>query len=354
MGIKRRFKSWILPSLGMAIGFMVFATQAWAAWSVKGTKIIDPNGNNFIFRGINVPHAWYTDRTAQSFADIAALGGNSVRVVMGNGSQWGNRTSGAEVSKLISLCKTHKLVCVLEIHDATGWDGKTAATHISLAADWWVSPDIRAALTGQENYAIINIANEPFGNGISAETYTNDTVAALRKIREAGLRHMIMVDGSTWGQDYTFHMRDNAAAIFAADPLRNTIFSVHMYEVYSTASAVLHYLTTFQAKGFALLIGEFGTINNGKSVDAAAILKYAQEMGIGYMGWSWSGNGSCCTGLDIVNGFNAKSYTSWGDFLVNSAYGIKATAKLSSNFTEETLIENSDLNAELDGETVRD
>ncbi|WP_261991497.1 hypothetical protein [Streptomyces sp. OR43] len=33
----------------------------------------------------------------------------------------------------------------------------------------------------------------------------------------------------------------------------------------------------------------------------------AQSLGVGYIGWSWSGNGSGVAYLDMVNGFDANS-----------------------------------------------
>ena len=306
-------------------------SSAFAGWSVSGTKVVDPNGNNFIFRGINHAHTWYTSSTNKAMSDIAATGANSIRVVLSNGTQW-TRNNGADVANIISLCKANKLVCVLEVHDSTGYGEQTTATNISKAAEYWVSSDIKNAIVGQEDYVIVNIANEPYGNNTNASTYTSETSAAVKTLRNAGLTHLIMVDAPAWGQDWQGIMRDNAQTIFAADSLSNIMFSVHMYEVYNTATAVQNYLTSFQAKGHALIVGEFGTENNGNNVDEASILQYTQQMGIGYMGWSWSGNGSCCTALDIAINFDPSNLSTWGDFLINSTNGIKATSKLATNF----------------------
>lgn len=313
----------------------LMAANAFAGWSVNGTKVIDPKGNNFIFRGINHAHTWYPDKTTKALTDIAATGANSVRVVLANGGQW-TRTPGADVASIISQCKAAKLVCVLEVHDSTGFGESSAATNISNAANYWVSSDIKNAIIGQEDYVIVNIANEPYGNNTSAATYTSETSAAIKTLRNAGLTHLIMVDAPAWGQDWQNIMRDNAATIFAADSLSNTVFSVHMYEVYNNATTIQNYLTSFQAKGFALIVGEFGTENNGNNVDEASILQITQQMGIGYMGWSWSGNGSCCVPLDIVINWDPSSLSTWGNFLINSANGIKATSKLATIFTNGT------------------
>ena len=323
--------SFLIKSAGVTLASLI-ATQALAGWSVSGTQVLDPNGKNFIFRGINHAHTWYADKTPQAISDIAATGANSVRVVLANGTQW-TRNSGAELASIIAQCKAANLVCVLEVHDSTGFGENAAATNISNAASYWASSDIKNAIIGQEDFVIINIANEPYGNGVNASTYTSETSAAIKTIRNAGLTHLIMVDAPNWGQDWSHIMRDNAATIFAADAQSNTVFSVHMYEVYTSATAVQDYLTTFKAKGFALVVGEFASENNGKSVDAVSILKYSQEMGIGYIGWSWSGNSSSLIALDITNNWNAASLSNWGNLLINGANGIKATSKLATNFT---------------------
>lgn len=321
-------------SLALATSMLLASAMvapAFAGWTVNGTQVLDPNGNSFVFRGVNHAHTWYTDRLNKSLSDIAASGANSVRVVLSNGTQW-TRNNGADVTNVINQCKVNKLVCVLEVHDSTGFGESAAATHISRATEYWLSADIKAAITGQEDYVIVNIANEPFGNSTSAATYTADHITAVRALRAGGLTHMLMVDAANWGQDWQNAMRDNAPTILAADTLQNVVFSVHMYEVYNNAAIVQSYLNSFQTRGLAIVVGEFGAEHNGSNVAEEAILQYAQDMGIGYLGWSWSGNGSCCVPLDIVNNWNPASLSTWGDFLINSANGIKATSKLATHF----------------------
>ncbi len=321
----------LVSKIALALATSALMAPAFAGWSVSGTQILDPNGNVFVHRGINHAHSWYSSRLNQSLQDIAATGANSVRVVLSNGTQW-TRNNGADVTNVINQCKTNKLVCVLEVHDSTGYGESAAATHISKATEYWLSSDIKAAITGQEDYVIVNIANEPFGNSTSASTYTSDTITAIKALRSGGLTHQLMVDAANWGQDWQNAMRDNATSIFAADSLKNTVFSVHMYEVYGNASIVQSYLSSFQNKGLPIVVGEFGADHGGSNVAEEAILQYAQDMGIGYLGWSWSGNGSCCTSLDIVNNWNAASLSTWGNYLINSTNGIKATSKLATHF----------------------
>jgi mannan endo-1,4-beta-mannosidase len=136
-----------------------------------------------------------------------------------------------------------------------------------------------------------------------------------------------MVDAPNWGQDWQFIMRDNAASVLAADPQRNTIFSIHMYGVFDTAAEITDYLDRFQSAGLPIVVGEFGHNHSDGNPDEDTILATAQSRGIGYLGWSWSGNGGGVEYLDMVTGFNPAQLTSWGDRIFNGANGIKATAR---------------------------
>src|SRR5688572_26488660 len=172
--------------------------------------------------------------------------------------------------------------------------------------------------------------NEPFGNNTTAN-YVADTRAAIQALRAAGITHTLMIDAANWGQDWSNTMRTNAVALWEADPQRNLLFSVHMYEVYGQASTISSYMQAFDDMGLPLVIGEFGLEHNGQNVDEATIMAQAQQRGNGYIGWSWSGNGGCCTFLDVVSNFTT-TLTPWGQILVNGPNGIFATSMPASVF----------------------
>lgn len=322
--------------LGVSIlGASLFATSAFAGFSISGTQLLDGNGQQFIMRGINHAHTWFTGNTG-AIADIAKTGANTVRVVLSNGQTW-NKNSASDVRNIINLCKQNKLICVLEVHDVTGvgdtGGNSTNRGTISGAADYFV--ELSSVLKGQEDYVIINIANEPAGNGVAASKYVGDHQAAIRKIRDAGLTHTLMVDAANWGQDWEEIMLKNAYAIAGADTLQNTMFSVHMYQVFQNYNKVYSYIARFMNdQGFPLIVGEFGDFHQGEAVDADSIMQVAEDLGVGYLGWSWSGNdANCCANLDIAIGFNAGNLSSWGKRLINSTNGIKNTSVLATVYT---------------------
>ena len=313
-----------------ASALALFSASVFADFSVSNGKLLDANGNPFVMRGINYAHTWFTDKTA-SIADIANTGANTVRVVLSNGTQW-TRNNGVEISTIIQTCKENQVICILEVHDSTGYPESSSASHISNATAYWLSDDIKMAIQGQEDYVIINIANEPFGNGVTEDTYVNDHKDAINALRTGGLSHTLMVDAGNWGQDWQFYMRDNATEIFNSDPDKNVVFDVHMYEVFNSASNVENYIKAFTDNNMVLVVGEFGATHNGNEVDEDAIMQYAAQYDIGYLGWSWSGNGPCCTDLDVVNNWAPNNLTSWGNRLINGSNGIQATSTVASIF----------------------
>jgi mannan endo-1,4-beta-mannosidase len=304
------------PPLGTEGGF-----------AVRAGRLVDANGNDFVMRGVNFPLAWFPDRT-DAFGSIKALGANAVRVVLGSGRRWGPSTPG-QVAAAVALCKQHRLVCVLEVHDTTGFGEEAEAATLDEAAEYWI--DVRDALAGEEEYVLVNIGNEPFGNTPDAGSrWAVDTAGVIRRLRAEGFAHALVVDAPNWGQDWQFTMRDRAADVFAGDRLANTVFSVHMYGVFDRRRLVDGYLEAFVRARLPIIIGEFGHFHSDGDPDEDAIMAAADRLGIGYLGWSWSGNSGGVEYLDIVDDFSADRLTPWGERLFRGPNGIAQSAREAS------------------------
>jgi mannan endo-1,4-beta-mannosidase len=316
-----------MKTLLLAFALLLVPVTSEAGFFVQNGRLLDDNGTPFVMRGVNYPFAWFTQRypaqTQQDLVNIRATGANTVRIVLGTGAQY-TRSTGPQISQLIQWCKDLQMIVVLEVHDSTGWSEAAGAAPLSNAVAYWTSADVRSAINGQEDFVIVNIANEPFGNNTTG-SYVSTTTSAITSLRNAGLTHNLMIDGANWGQDWTNTMRGAAQQMFSADPLRNLTFSVHMYEVYPDLNTISTYMQAFATAGLPLVVGEFGPDHNGQPVDEASIMSQAQQRGLGYIGWSWSGNGGCCTQLDLVTNFST-TRTSWGNILFGGANGITQTS----------------------------
>lgn len=276
--------------------------------STDGT-LLDANGQRFVFRGVNMSHAWAPQRSEKDLPAIAATGANGIRIPLGAGCAF-RLTPIDEVRTLIARAKVHRMAIVLEVHDSTGYGEKAEACPVSKAVAYWLS--IKDTLAGEERYVIVNIANEPRGNKDTA-LWVDEAREAIRALRGAGIRHLLMVDAPGWGQDGDGTMRRRAAEVLAADPLRQTIFSVHMYGVYDGEAKVKDYIAAFRDAGLGLVIGEFGDAFRGTPIPAEFVMSESAERAGGYLAWSWTPNGPDDTNLDLVIDSDPKRPTVWGN-----------------------------------------
>jgi mannan endo-1,4-beta-mannosidase len=296
---------------------------------VSDGRLYDANHTDFVMRGVGHAHSIYSAQTAAAVADIKAVGANTVRVELSTGALR-DRNGAADVASVISLCKARRLICVLGAYDTTGWGERDGAIPQNRAVDYWLS--VQKSLTGEEKYIIINVANEPYGLE-NYETWLTDTVESIHRLRQAGFRHTLMVDAPDWGQDWSFTMRDNAATAFQSDPQRNTVFSIHMYGAFDRAPKVIEYLRHYVDARLPIVVGEFGFLHSDGQVDEDTIMAEAQRHDIGYLGWSWSGNGGDVSYLDLVSEFNAESLTPWGERLFFGRNGIRHTSREASVYS---------------------
>ncbi len=306
--------------------FISSAASPVKGFSVSGTKLLDAKGNEFIMRGVNHAHTWYKNDTAVAIPAIAKAGANTVRIVLSNGVQW-TEDSADSVKNLISLCEQNKLITILEVHDATGKNEQSA---LLAAANYFVK--IKDALIGKENTVIINIANEWMGDWNSANWATGYK-AAIPIIRNAGLTHTILCDAGGWGQ-YGQSIKDGGKGVFDSDPLKNTMFAIHMYGTAGKDETTIK--TNIDGvinQNLCLIIGEFGWDHSDGNVDEATIMSYCLQKNVGWLAWSWKGNGGGVEYLDMCKDWAGTSLSDWGNTIINGTNGLKKTSKICSVFS---------------------
>ena len=332
----RAARKWLLAAataLAVALAgiwtLLPASAQTEGGFSVNGTQLIDADGNPFVMRGSSHAQVWYQGEF-DSYSELSDLGANTVRVVLGSGQRWGPSPA-STVADIIEECKANRLICILEAHDTTGYGEESAAATLAQAVEYWKS--VKSVLDGQEAYVLINIGNEPIGND-NASQWIDATTDAIQEMRSAGFDHTLVVDAPNWGQDWEGIMRTNAAAVFAADEDANTVFSVHMYEVYDSAQKVIDYFDAFEAMDLPLIVGEYGDEHFGGPVAWETIQSEAQARGIGWIAWSYSGNSGGAENLDQVLNFDPNQMTAWGERVFNSQYGIVNTAERATVFDD--------------------
>lgn len=291
---------------------------------VDGQTIRDANGQTFEMRGVNIAHAWYKDKTEQSIKAAADLGSNCVRIVCSDGAKW-DKTSASELEEIIEWCKENNQVCILEAHDATGSNN---IADIVAAAEYWT--EMKDILNANSRYVILNIANEWYGEWQSS-TWADGCKQAIKVVRDAGIKNMIMIDCAGWGQ-YPTSIKEEGASVFASDPDKNTVFSMHMYEYAGgTAEMVKNNIDGALECGAPVIVGEFGYKHTDGDVDEETVMSYCKQNKMGYLAWSWKGNSGGVEYLDLANSWDGSELSEWGEIYFNT---IADDSKIASVFTE--------------------
>ena len=132
---------------------------------------------------------------------------------------------------------------------------QSGAYTLDQAADYWIS--VKSALAGQENYVILNIGNEPFGNNAATPGWTTATATAINRLRSNGFEHPIMVDAPNWGQDWQHSCATTPGPSSPPTPAEHDLLDPHVRRVrHRRRDHRLH--GAFQTAGLPLVVGEFG------------------------------------------------------------------------------------------------
>ena len=312
-------------ALSLVLCLYVFSTiSSKPGLHVSGNKLLDGKDEEFIFRGINLPHAWFTDKTQSSINDIASLGANSARIVLASGTLYPKSTID-QVENIINWCEKNDLICVLELHDFTGSDNPNDITDI--AVKYWI--EIKSLLNDHKDYIIVNIANEWQGSWDKGSLWADTYISAIKTLRENGIENAIMIDASGYGQETGPVIRD-AKSVLEADPDKNIIFSYHVYSVLGKDDNSLYTgLDGLKDTGVCWIVGEFGWWQNGGSVEYKTLTNYCFINKIGWIAWSWAGNGGIDKVLDLASPktFSKNDLTGWGEYIFYSQFGIQKTSK---------------------------
>ena len=132
-------------------------------------------------------------------------------------------------------------------------------------------------------------------------------------------------------------------SVLDSDQERNVIFSVHMYGHAGNAEMVKSNIDGIVNQGLALCIGEFGWYHSDGDVDEDQILAYCKEKNVGWLAWSWYGNGNPVRYLDLVtdpvdeHSLNAPTINDsiscdWGKKVVDA---IKSESKVLGSFNRQ-------------------
>lgn len=316
-----------------------------------GVRLLDANGKEFLMRGYNYSYAWQKDLWGAAFSTAKKYNCNALRIQLSDGQKsLGGYCDANQVSSLIKSCKDNHFIGVFNVQDTGGGNDKNVLLH---AADYWVG--IKNAVIGQEKYCIVNIGNEWMGSpgrdcngewGNYQENLWSDTyIEAVRRIRSAGIKNTLMIDCNGYGQYADIIWKEGQRILdedkkYFEDGKPNIIFSIHFYEKAcywdyekGVGSRVAHSIDKALSIGAPVCIGEYAYSRKSEEwkMDWETIQDYSKTMNIGYLGWSFTGNGDAeSQGLDMFNSDGSQMYKNGECIILHPNDGIQATSVICS------------------------
>lgn len=291
----------------------------------SGTKLMDSNGNEFIMRGCNFSWAWQRGNEYTVIPAAKRIGCNAIRIQLSTGRKW-QKCSASDLERLIKLCEDNKLVAVFNTHDETG---SNDYSDLENAANFWI--EMKDILNAHRKTVLVNISNEWYGQWDSygwAEGYKK----VIPKLRNAGILSTLVVDCAGWGQ-YPKSIFDRGREVAAADSKGNLVFSMHFYQdAAGSDSQVRSNIDKALNVGCPVLIGEFAYEHQGHPVAWQTILDYTKEKNVGYLVWSWTGNGGGVEACDMFGGYDDSVWKPNGTNTVKGRNGIQQTSRECSIF----------------------
>ncbi len=317
-----------------------------------GVRLLDANGNEFLMRGYNYSYAWQKDYWNAAFTTAKTYNCNALRIQLSDGqnSSLGGYCDADQVSSLIKSCKDNHFIGVFNVQDTGGGYDPKVLLH---AADYWV--EIKNAVIGQEKYCIVNIGNEwmespgrdcngEWGN-YEVNLWSDTYIKAVRRIRSAGIKNTLMIDCNGYGQYADIIWKEGQRILdedkkYFKDGKPNIIFSIHFYEKAcywdyekGTGSRVAHSIDKALSIGAPVCIGEYAYSRKSEEwkMDWETIQDYSKTMNIGYLGWSFTGNGDAeSQGLDMFNSDGTQMYKNGVCIIQHPNDGILATSVICS------------------------
>lgn len=302
---------------------------------VQGNKVIGPNNQECMFRGINLQ---YGDNPGNSFRAFDALrhtGANILRV------QFRTFNSASDVERALDAAIVQYNMPVM----AMLWDeGVTCTNNVDLFAksvNWWLRSDIQNVVkkSKYQGKIVVNIANEfsllvndNQGRSMSRKYFRDLYLWAIQSLRSNGYKMPLVIDGYHCAQspDSFSSVVDGemiGTTLMKKDPLKSLIFSLHAYSwLWDSDQELANNFQLMTKAPWPVILGEHGSKNDG-GINLGYMQQLAQYYRIGTIAWSWYGNGPGAEGLNMNNGYSPVSLTNYGNAVMWSQYGIGKTSR---------------------------
>lgn len=311
----------VISAMSLSVSVSAQASD-YRGFRVVGAQLYDGDGEPVVLVGVNKMIIWTDIDGTKTLAEIAQSGANALRIV------WLTSGSARQLDMVITNTVAQGIIPVIDCHDSTGdW------SKFESCVNFWLRPDILAVIQRHERYLLINIANEPDPGNLTDTEYRSAYTLAVTRLRAAGIRVPLIIDAQGYAGRID-NLQRNAPFLMQVDPLKNLIFSIHIYWSTKRFGDVDAYadreLRETVALGIPLIIGEYSAWAVGcePGVPYKTVLTVGHELGIGRFAWEWGPGNLDCGKMDMSEDGTFAKLREWGlEVAITHPQSIKNTAK---------------------------
>ena len=276
-------------------------------FKVDGTKILTPDGKEFLIKGVNVNGpGWVFPRDTLQDIDLITdvWQFNTIRLCAAIGWEWAVNNN-SDLDAIVKAFTDKGIVVILEVHDYTGIyppdmgyrsENVKYVYELEVLKNWWVD---KAKRFKDNPYMWFNIMNEP-GDGNSKESadkWLKIHGEVIEAIRTAGADNIIVLDEHGWGQGSGYYGGKTSydSAIIRMGPelnkkYDNLVFSLHVYDSWRDGKSRFdNYFKDAKELGLCVILGEYGVgkDNAGQHNAVKGMFDSAIPNHIGRIYWAW-------------------------------------------------------------------
>lgn len=298
---------------------------------VRNAELYDHTGEIFVMRGVNSPQSSLYNQVYESLDPIKEFGFNTIKISWCADTLVRSRYCEAqdiypvsELERILNRMRELRLVAILSLYNAANSDDPE---DLQKLVEYLLKPQVKSILMRYRDMLLINIANAWHSSNDDKSTYVDSYQNAIFRLREAGLPHVLIIDAKGSRQDFS-SISEYAADLLASDP--NILLSNHMYQAFHSNNRIRSDFAAIRKTRIPFMVSEFScSRNRSNEVVCDQVMEEAEnpDRRVSIIASAFTGNAEEFSDIDVVDKEDLQTLTEWGEKLINSDNGIRATSE---------------------------
>lgn len=292
---------------------------------VKDGQLYSASGQRFVARGINLQYGDNPEAAIAAITPIANTGANIVRL------QLRKNTTAQQLRNALDAIVVRNMVAMPMYWESDVTCLSNPQPVLNAVNSLWLGSWKEVMQDSKyKGKILLNIANEWGEDVNNYGEYISTYKGIIKQLRDGGYSMPLVIDAAHCGQYVQSFLGGRGNELLGADVQNNLLFSLHAYHwLWDSTAEIDSAIAQMRAQKLAFIFGEFGDkrFQAPNNVDHYYLLSKSQKESIGWIAWSWKGNG---VGeeevLDMSYDYDNINLSPRGNDIIFGEDGIRQTA----------------------------